>query len=279
MLDLTKAPEGFRDPVARVVEAALAVTEGLSAREVMVVGAGCRDILHSALGHSFATAAIRDLDLALSLTSWDAYRILAGAFLRIGDTGIRFRIADVNVDLLPFGQIEDPPGVVEPPARRETLSVWAFEEIFAASLPLVLSPTVTVRIPTVAGYAAAKLGAWLDRSPWLETKDAADLALILYWYAESADVHRRLYETPAGNKILIAESVDVPLAAAHLLGTDIATTIREVRLAELLPRWPGERDLLVRELALRGGPAWPHDSQRRRNLLDALTRGLARTPS
>ena len=70
---------------------------------------------------------------------------------RIGDTGIRFRIADVNVDLLPFGQIEDPQGVVEPPSRRETLSVWAFEEIFAASLPLVLSPTLTVRIPTVVG--------------------------------------------------------------------------------------------------------------------------------
>jgi len=66
LLDLTNAPEGFLDPVARVVEAALAVTEGLSAREVMVVGAGCRDILHSALGHSFATAATRDLDLALA---------------------------------------------------------------------------------------------------------------------------------------------------------------------------------------------------------------------
>jgi predicted nucleotidyltransferase len=60
LLDMANAPEGFLDPVARVVEAALAVTEELSAREVMVVGACCRDILHSALGHSFATAATRD---------------------------------------------------------------------------------------------------------------------------------------------------------------------------------------------------------------------------
>src|ERR1035437_6264134 len=66
LLDLTNAPGGLLDPVARVVEAALAVTEELSAREVMVVGAGCRDILHSALGHSFATAATSDLDLALA---------------------------------------------------------------------------------------------------------------------------------------------------------------------------------------------------------------------
>jgi len=157
LLDLTNAPEGLLDPVARVVEAALAAAEGLSAREVMVVGAGCRDILHGALGHSFATAATRDLDLGLALTSWDAYRALAAAFPRIGDTGIRFQIADVNVDLLPFDEIEDPQGVVEPPARRETLSVWAFEEIFAASLPLVLSSSLTVRIPTVAGYVAQNL--------------------------------------------------------------------------------------------------------------------------
>jgi predicted nucleotidyltransferase len=142
LLDLTNAPESLLDPVARVVQAVLAVTEVLSAPEVMVVGAGCRDILHSALGHWFATAATRDLDLGLALTSWDAYRALAAAFPRIG-----FRIADVTVDLLPFGAVEDPQGVVEPPARRETLSVWAFEEIFAASLPLVLSPTLTVRIP------------------------------------------------------------------------------------------------------------------------------------
>jgi predicted nucleotidyltransferase len=44
----------------------------------------------------------------------------------------------------------------------------------------------------VAGYAAAKLGAWLDRSEWHEAKEAGDLALVLYWYAESAAVHDRL---------------------------------------------------------------------------------------
>jgi predicted nucleotidyltransferase len=56
--------------------------------------------------------------------------------------------------------------------------VWAFDEIHSGALPLVLSPELTIRIPTVAGFAAAKLGAWLDRAEWLEVKDAADLALI-----------------------------------------------------------------------------------------------------
>ena len=272
MLDLTKVPDDFLGPVARIVEAALSVTDDLSPAELMVVGAWCRDILHRALGHTFATTATLDLDLALS--SWDAYRALETAFSRVGDTGIRFRIADTDVDLLPFGGIEDPQGVVEPPSRGETLSVWAFEEIFAASLPLKLSPTVTIHIPTVAGYASAKLGAWLDRSGWHETKDAADLALILHWYAESAEVIDRQYETHGGSEILVLEGANVPLVAAHLLGADVAATIGADRLAELLARWPGHAEFLIRELDLRGGPAWPRDSQRRRGLLDALTRGL-----
>jgi predicted nucleotidyltransferase len=118
--------------------------------------------------------------------------------------------------------------------------VWAFEEIFAASLPLSLTPTATIQIPTVARYAATKLGAWRDRSDWLEAKDAADLALVLHWYAESAGVHERLYESPSGNEILIAEGTDVPLAAAHLLGVDVGATVGPARLTELLARWPGD---------------------------------------
>lgn len=274
MLDLSKTPTEFVDPIARIVDAALHAAHELTPADVMIVGAGCRDILHHALGHTFATTATRDLDLALALSTWDAYRSLATAFPRVGDTGIRFRIADVDVDLLPFGDIEDPVGIVEPPARGETLSVWAFEEIYAASLPFALTSTTTIRIPTVAGFAAAKLGAWLDRSHWRETRDAADLALILHWYAESADVHDRLYETPTGNVILLANATDVPLAAAHLLGVDVLAVIGSSRLTELLARWPGNLDLLIRELDLRTSPAWPHAAQRRLDLIESLTRGL-----
>src|SRR5262249_32631956 len=152
-----------------------------------------------------ATAATQDLDLALALSSWDAYFDLATSFTRAGDSGIRFRIANTNVDLLPFGEIERPPGFVVPPSRGESLSVWAFEEIFSAAFTLDLNSTLTIRIPTVAGYAAAKIGAWLDRSEWHEVKDAADLALVMHWYAESSAIQDRLYETQSGNEVLLAE--------------------------------------------------------------------------
>jgi predicted nucleotidyltransferase len=108
LLDLRNTPDGLLDPIDRVVEAALERADGLSPDDVMVVGAWCRDILHHALGHSFATTATRDLDLALALSSWDAYSSLAAAFPRVGDTGIRFRIANIDVDLLPFGNVTRP---------------------------------------------------------------------------------------------------------------------------------------------------------------------------
>jgi predicted nucleotidyltransferase len=275
MLDMSRTPRSLLRDIANVVGAALDAAEGLGPDRVMVVGAWCRDILHSTLGHTFPTTATRDLDLALALSSWDAYRALAASFSQAGNTGIRFCIAGTDVDLLPFGSVEDPDGVVKPPSRGEELSVWAFEEIFASSLPLIITDTLSIRIPTVDGYAAAKLGAWLDRSKWHEAKDAADLALILYWYAESTLVHDTLYDTPAGNEILAAEGADLPLAAAHLLGTDVIATIGTHRRKELLARWPGNADLLTRELRLHGGPNWSPDARRRSELVDALTRGLS----
>lgn len=142
MLDLSKIPDGFLDPIARVVEAILDTAGDLVPDDVMLVGASCRDVLHTALGHTFVTTATQDLDVALALSSWDAYRAIARTFQKIQDTGIRFRIADIAVDVLPFGAIEDPQGIVAPPSRHEAMSVWAFDEIFAASLPLPLSPTI-----------------------------------------------------------------------------------------------------------------------------------------
>jgi predicted nucleotidyltransferase len=174
-----------------------------------------------------------------------------------------------------FGSIEDPDGFVSPPSRGEPISVWAFEEIFAKSLPLTLTDTLSIRIPTVEGYAAAKLGAWLDRSEWHNVRDAGDLALVMYWYAESTVVHDRLYDTPAGNDILVAEGADLSLAAAYLLGTDVIATIGPRRRDELLARWPGKTDQLARNLQLHGRPTWSARARRRSELIDALTRGLS----
>lgn len=272
MLDLSSTPDEFLEPIARVLEAAVTAAPGLQPQDVMVIGAAARDLLHHALGHSFQTSATHDLDLALALTSWDAYRQLAAAFPKVGNTGIRFRIAQVTVDLLPFGEVEDPSGITRPPTRAEPFSVWALEEIFAASLPLALPSGATVRIPTVPGFAAAKIGAWLDRSEWREIKDARDLAVAAFWYEDAAEVSDRLYDSEQGNAVLIAEDTDLLRAAAHLLGLDVVATIGELRAEELRARWPGNIDLLVDAFVVRGRASAAEG--RRRAVIAALTAGL-----
>ena len=96
----------------------------------MVVGAWCRAIWHHALGHRFATAATRDLDLALALASSEAYEAVAEAFPSVEGTGIRFRIAGINVELLPLGEIEDPRG------SSRTAPTWTPGQFPLTYLPL-----------------------------------------------------------------------------------------------------------------------------------------------
>lgn len=188
MLDLTRADPSLLHLADRVVTALLAESALLGAEEVLLVGAHCRDILHSAFGHDFPLRTTTDIDLGLAVANWVAYDELVGRLSPVGNTGIRFQVARATADLMPFGPVEDPPGTVTPASRRESISVWGFAEVFAAALPLQLPHAGIIRIPTEAGYAALKLAAWLDRSSYGEFKDAADIAAVVYWYSKSPNV-------------------------------------------------------------------------------------------
>ncbi|MGN6330375.1 MAG: hypothetical protein ACTHOD_01830 [Motilibacteraceae bacterium] len=274
MESVSGAPAELTLPIASVVAQMLAAEPRLETRHVMLVGAWCRDLWHFTQGHDFAPRATHDVDLALALSAWEPYETLATRFPRAGSNGICFTIAGLPVDLLPFGDLEDPTGTVAPPSRGDAISVWAFAEVFQGSVPLTLSDSLTIRCASIPGYGAAKLGAWLDRSAWGEAKDASDIALLVYWYAESGDVHSRLFDTAEGQNMLIEEESDVELAAARLLGQDVAAVIGVERNAELLERWPGDLDLLTRNFRLREVPTWLGSEQRRRDVVKALTRGL-----
>lgn len=274
MLNMRRITEGFLDPITRVVEQMREHAPGIDPDQVMLVGAWCRDTLHAALGHDFETSATRDIDLALALSGWETFELLSSALSPVGRTGIAFKIDGLTVDLLPFGELEDPRGIVLPPTRSDAISVWAFAEILNSSFRLVLSPSLAIRCPTVPGYTAAKLAAWLDRSEWGEAKDANDLALTARWYMESKLVENRLYETPHGQQILVAEEADLMRSAVRMLGSDVADLVGPERLSELLERWPGDLDMLLRNFHVRTGPRRLDSQPRRLEVINALTRGL-----
>ncbi|HWS36707.1 MAG TPA: hypothetical protein VN408_28710 [Actinoplanes sp.] len=275
MLDLARADPLLLDPVDGVTTELLARSTLLGPGDVMLVGAHCRDILQSSLGHEFPLRATSDIDLGLAVANWAAYDELVTRLPSAGGTGIRFQVARMTADLMPFGKVEDPPGSVTPATRGEPLSVWGFAEVFAGSLPLVLPVAGTIRIPSAAGYAALKLVAWLDRSTYGEFKDAGDIATVVYWYSRSPAVEALLYDTEQGQELLVAEEMDGPAAAARLLGVDIAGVIGAERLAEVAVRWPDlSSDRLTHHMTVINAPDWTASPLRWQSLLQAIARGL-----
>lgn len=278
MLDLTRCEDSQLDLVRRVAAEIVSLTPGLDARNIMIVGAACRDVLHSALGHDFGLRATHDVDVALALSEWTDFEELTSRLTAIKgavSNGIRYRVDGLPVDLLPFGSVEDPTGTVTPQPRNQGMSVWAFAEVFDHSLELPLDEHLTVRMPSIPGYAALKLCAWLDRAAYYQYKDAPDIAVAINWYARSPVIEQNLYETDSGNDILIACEMDVTVASAYLLGRDIGAVIGLERQAELASRWPGEHEsALLREMSLSSGAGWRNDLDWRREIVRGLERGL-----
>lgn len=264
MFDSTRADPGLLDDVDEVVQALVDVA-GVDPTGLLLVGAQCRDVLHSALGHTIQTRATRDLDLAIALASWQDFDRLAAAFPPASSNGIGYRIAGVPVDIVPFGHlIESPPGVVRPATRRDGIIVFGFERVFDDAIPLVLPSGHVIKLPQPAGYALLKLRAWLDRR---STGDADDLALALHWYAESVPVRDQLYDDLA---VLEENGFNETVASAHVLGANIRQHLsdEEVETLKTLITRTGLPDLAPRLIGL------PHDRRLRAEVAAAFANGL-----
>lgn len=275
MRDLNRTDPDLLSIVDDVVAELLTRSTLLAADEVMVVGARCRDIFQSALGHSFPLRATTDIDLGLAVRNWTAYDELTDVLPTAGNTGIRFQVANTVADLMPFGPVESPPGTVTPPARHEPMNVWGFAEAFGSSLPLRLPNAGQIRIPTLAGYAALKLEAWLDRSAIGGYKDASDIGAVLYWYLQSPEIETFAYETGHGQDLLVQEELDFAAVASRHLGEEIGEVVGRERLPELAERWARTpKDLLYHHMTVMNAPGWPGSAERRRELVQAIERGL-----
>lgn len=250
MIDLSLAGPGLFDMISPVV-IELQESVGLDPASVLVVGATCRDVLHAAMGHTFEVRATNDVDLGIAVGDWTVSDRIEAKYERVGSNGIRYRIAGLPVDVMPFGAVEDPDGISSPAARGEDLIVFGFHDVFERATDLSLPDGPVVRLPHPAGYAALKMRAWIDRG---ENKDAKDLALCTFWYQESTTVQDRLYETDAGLKILEALEWDAPVAAARLLGADVAGQLSAANHSDLIERWSDVNlNALARDFVLPAG--------------------------
>lgn len=271
MIDLRRVDERIYDTIAPVIDE-LTDQVGVDPDSILLVGAGCRDVLHSALGHTFPARATTDTDLGIAVSDWSLSKRIEDRFTRLGSSGIRYRIAGVSVDIIPFGDIEDPEGISRPVPRGEDLVVFGFRDVFDNALRLPLRTGQTIRLPHPAGYVALKMRSWIDRSPYGHDKDAKDLALAAYWYQAAPEIADRLYDTDAGYKALSDLDMDVDVAAIRLLSMDVAAQLSPANRDDLAQRWAAQDlESLARDFTLpAGGPQSP-ELRRRRDIISQLS--------
>ncbi|HPU13034.1 MAG TPA: hypothetical protein PLQ19_04490 [Aeromicrobium sp.] len=281
MLRLPKREHVVLDPVRSVVREIVHAVPGFPVDSIMLVGAHCRDILHLSLGNTDVLRATHDLDLALSLSDWRMHEELTEVFPRSGSTQIRYLIGGTPVDLVPFGKVETGTGIAYPPSRTDfvgsgPVGVWALQQAFEDSLPLALESETVIRIPTVHGYSAAKLGAWVDRAALFEFKDASDLGTAMRWYANSLNIEDRLYGDDQG--VLLAENLDVALGSARLLAIDIRGLVGGDMLRGIRSRWGDYLPKFISHMS--SNNHHPMDTERCHEIANAFDRGLwAEAPS
>lgn len=180
-------------------------------------------------------------------------------------------IGGIPTDVVPFGDVEAPPGISSRPPGKEALNVHGFRDVYERADILPLSERVHIRIPRPEGYAILKSHAWLDRSARNEYKDAPDLALAVCWYSEDVE---RVY---ADENIWAMDlyDFDLRMAAAALLGRDMRNGLSSQGLAVLANRIGGaDRQLLAHYFAV-SSPGWPVRDEDRRPIVDALCDQLA----
>lgn len=240
MTDTANDPT-LRDVVEPVV-AELVARVPEAAGHLMLVGALCRDVLHREAGHAFTLRRTGDLDLALAVDRWARYDEVVQGLPRMRTSAqVRFELAGVKVDLVPFGGLESPDGAVPLEDGVEPLDVFGFGDVWNAARVVPLGAGHDLRVPTIAGYTVLKLAAWAARSKVGEFKDAGDLACAMYWYQHSSAVEDRLYAEARGQQLLAhAWSQDDGASLdphTLLLVEDSMALLTPPRRAELINRW------------------------------------------
>ncbi|MBF6174441.1 hypothetical protein [Nocardia blacklockiae] len=259
------------DLIDRVVAELVSKGEA-NATSLMVIGAHCRDLLHTAFGRTELLRATVDVDIALAVHGHEEYKQITSTLRRAGTNHLRYSIAGIAVDVVPFGDIEDPAGTTYLSGRTEPVDVFGFREAFDASIELPLPSGHQVRLASPAGYAALKLKAWCDRSANGEYKDAVDISTACGWYQQDEDIRSSLYELDGGHvDLLLRAEMNVELGALHLFGEHISDTLGHLRVRELAAAWNRtNREILATYFARERSRANP-DHRAALDAISALT--------
>lgn len=193
----------------------------------VVVGAMARDlILHHVYGVPISRATM-DIDFGVQVSTWENYNQLKVALCEEGFSEDRQtqRLQDPrgkNVDLVPFGSLQDGDADIDfPPKGDFKMSVLGFQEAFDHSIKVIVQrePHVDVSVVSPQGLALLKIIAWDDRAKENRNRDAEDLAYLFEAYERVGDIRKKIYDE---ENLMESVDWDLPQASAYLLGKDTA---------------------------------------------------------
>jgi predicted nucleotidyltransferase len=191
-----------------------------------LVGAKARDLFFSLLYDIQTTRATLDVDLGIKVDSWeDVTQLIDGLiatkqFTSVNKINSRFRHSNNTlIDIVPFGPVENPSGIVQWSTEDAIMTTLGFEEAFSYSLPVCvrITPPLEIKVCTPPAMVMLKLIAWNEKYPE-RAKDALDIEFILKQYIDTGN-DSRLHDE---DKDLLVEGFDYEKASARILGRDIA---------------------------------------------------------
>ncbi|MBA3806281.1 MAG: nucleotidyl transferase AbiEii/AbiGii toxin family protein [Acidobacteria bacterium] len=251
--------------------------------QFFVVGAKARDlVLHYAYGIP-QRRATNDIDFGLLMSGWSKFDRLKRALVATGKFIAHPRMEhrllsdefSAIIDLVPFGEIENPKGVIAwQPDFTTRMSTLGFREAWQTSVRVRLAEDLEVAVASPAGLALLKLVAWDDRH---YQRDAQDLGLLLSTYIDAGNAERLYGEQAEHADLLEDPEFDYEHASARILGRDVAAIMsKESRsiIERILAEETNEAGQLRLATEMTGGAHFRGETERALIMLRQLRQGI-----
>lgn len=263
-IDLSK----LCDPSTRDCLTAVRDQAGTLGMDFFVVGALVRILILDRYYNISTGVETNDIDIGITVIDWGHYEKLRHSLISTGsftqDKKVYHRLwhNKYPVDLIPFGAVETPAGMIQwPPDQSIKMNVTGFQDALTAAIPVRLSDDLDVHFVSLPAMAVLKLIAWHDRHNEFPTKDAIDIAVLLKKYLNAGN-DKRMFDHHAD--LVETADFDFEMAGARLLGRDMAQimslqtkdAVLEILQAHTIP---AEHDRLVVAVADRlPGKSYEH---------------------
>lgn len=189
--------------------------------DIMVVGATARDILIRHVTGAAPERRTADIDIAVAVHSWADVRNLTSAFRPTRNSPHTFEVQATEVDVIPFGGVEDAARTITWP-NDHRLDVFGFREAMATAVQVTLPGGLVIAVASLPAQSLLKLFAWRDRHND-NRRDAVDLKSIVSAYGEGRYLDE-LYDRHEA--LLERHGFDVRRAAAERIGREARALLR-----------------------------------------------------